>query len=127
MIRASLKRRLAIMALSALCAAPAYAQTQEQVQERLVDTIRKAGQETSRAAEKFRANDAGGGCAELRAAVADTAAGLELARQLSGLINQDTALNENTRDRMLQDVLALSATLASQKQGLAAQIATGCS
>ncbi|HTM80749.1 hypothetical protein [Asticcacaulis sp.] len=109
-----------------LIATGAWAQTQEQVQERLVDSVKTAEQEANSAAAKFKANDAAGGCTDLRATAADTAASLELARQLSGLISENTALNEETRGRMLQDVLSLSATLVSQKQGMDTQITARC-
>ena len=123
----TLPKRLA-PAFICLCfiATHAWAQTQEQVQEHLVDMVNKAEQEASSASGKFKANDTAGGCADLRAAAADTAASLDLARQLSGLISQDTALNEDTRGRMLQDVLSLSATLVSQKQGMDTQITARC-
>ena len=109
-----------------LVATGARAQTQEQVQERLVDSVKTAEQHADSATEKFKVNDAAGGCTDLRAAATDTAGSLELARQLSGLMSQDTALNEETRGRMLQDVLSLSATLVSQKQGMDTQITARC-
>lgn len=104
----------------------ARAQTQEQIQEQLVDSVKTAEQHAGSATEKFKVNDAAGGCADLRAAATDTAGSLELARQLSGLMSQDTALNEEARGRMLQDVLSLSATLVSQKQGMDTQIIARC-
>jgi hypothetical protein len=109
-----------------LIATGARAQTQEQIQEHLVDSVKTAEQEANSAGAKFKANDTAGGCTDLRAAAADTTGSLELARQLSGLISQDTALNEETRGRMLQDVLSLSATLVSQKQAMDTQITAHC-
>lgn len=124
----TLPKRLAPVFIC-LCfiAASAWAQTQEQVQEYLVDSVNTAEQAANSATEKFKANDTAGGCADLRAAATDTANSLELARQLSGLISENTALNEETRGRMLQDVLSLSATLVSQKQGMDTQITARCS
>jgi len=104
----------------------AQPQTQEQVQERLVDLARKATQEANSATGKFNAGDTAGGCSDLRAAAADTAGSLDLVQPLSGLIGQDTALLEGTRNRMLQDVLSMSAALTSQKQDMDAQIAARC-
>jgi hypothetical protein len=126
MIPTSSKRLAPVFICLCFIAANARAQTQEQVQEHLVDSVNKAEQHANSATEKFKANDTAGGCTDLRAATADTAASLDLARQLSGLISQDTALNEETRGRMLQDVLSLSATLVSQKQGMDTQITARC-
>ena len=120
------KRLAPVFLCLSLIATGARAQTQEQVQEQLVDSVKTAEQHANNATEKFKANDTAGGCADLRAASADTAGSLELARQLSGLISQDTALNEETRGRMLQDVLSMSATLVSQKQGMDTQITARC-
>jgi len=104
----------------------AQPQTQEQIQERLVDLARKATQEANSATGKFNVGDTAGGCSDLRAAAADTAGSLDLVQPLSGLIGQDTALLEGTRNRMLQDVLNMSAALTSQKQDMDAQIAARC-
>ena len=120
------KRLAPVFICFCLIANGAWAQTQEQVQEQLVDSVKAAEQHASSATEKFKANDTAGGCTDLRDAAADTAGSLELARQLSGLISQDTALNEETRGRMLQDILGMSATLVSQKQGMDTQITARC-
>jgi len=109
-----------------LVAGGAWAQTQEQVQEQLVDTVKRAEQVTARAGEKFKAGDTTGGCSDLHAASADSHASLDMIRQLSGQIRQDDTLHDDTRNQMLQDLQGMGARLTSQKQNLDAQVVAHC-
>ena len=116
---------LAMMFIAAL-ATDVCAQTQEQVQENLVDMVNKAKREASSATEKFTLSNTSGGCADLRAAATDTAASLALARQVYRLISQNSAISDETRGQMLQDVQTLSLSLIPQKQSLDTQLANRC-
>ncbi len=126
MIPALAKRLPSILICLCLVAGRASAQSQEQAQERLVDTVNRAEQMTSRAGEKFQAGDTAGGCVDLRAATTDSQTSLDLVRQLAGQIGQDTTLHDDTRDQMLQDLQNMSARLTSQKQTLDARISARC-
>jgi hypothetical protein len=109
-----------------LAAGGAWAQSQEQTQERLVDTVNQTEQASARAGEKLRAGDTAAGCAELRAALTGSDTSLDMIRQLLGQIRQDTTLHGSIRNQMLQDLQSMSVRLESQKQGLDAQISGRC-
>jgi len=109
-----------------LVATGVHAKTQEELQDQLVDSVRKANQEADEAAERFKANDVTGGCIDLRAATMDTADGLDLTSQLSAMIRQEAMQTARTRDRMLHDLSGMSATLTAQKQDMDAQFGSHC-
>ncbi|MFT4076769.1 MAG: hypothetical protein QM647_14690 [Asticcacaulis sp.] len=109
-----------------LMAGTAQAQTQEQLQDQLVDSVNLAEQQADDAAERFRANDIAGGCTDLRAASSGLDNSVALAQQLQAQLGHDRGLSDTVRDRMLHDLQDMSSSFASQKQDMDVQIDAHC-
>lgn len=113
---------MTVWLMAGLIATGARAQTEEALQDRLVDTVNRATQQADAAAEHFRTNDIAGGCLTLRAASAGMDRGLSLARQLP----QDSALNDRLRDRLWHDLQDMVSSLTVQKQDMDSEIGSRC-
>ena len=123
----TLPKRLALVFIClGLIATAVRAQTQEQLQEQLVDSMNRTGQEIDRAKDKLKANDTTGACAELRAASVDNARTIDLAEQLAAILKTDTSLSDLTRARMRLDLVDILTNFTLQKRGLEAQISAKC-